>query len=545
VRIPSVSNRTECGIKQQSTRLSGTLPLAQPSIGAVPTTAEGRPRHAWGGPIARSSVITTGVTGSLIITLAASLAACSSSASRSPAPTPPAVQLTRTQIAALGAPATFSTPPAVGEIIQPISANRRNLASYGYAEKEYFASGTAYALKPTAMPDSGKWTFTPTTPAHYETRVIVRLPTDPAKFDGNVVVEWMNVSAGESAPDWDYANPTLMDEGAAYVGVSEQALAVNGGQSLLGTAATRPSPGLRGDNPARYGMLHHPGDQYALDMFAQIGEALRQPQPAILGGLQPTHVLATGESQSAFYLTSYANALQPVVPGYQGLFIHSRGGGAVPLGGANVKAALKAQSVRIRTDLSAPVLMFQTQTDLIQLGYAPARQPNTARIRTWEVAGTSHADAYELGGAAGLIGCTTPVNDGPQHEVIQAAFLAWLHWVDTDTPPPSPPPFRLSAAHPATLALDAHGNVVGGVRTPAVDVPVSTLAGAPPRGATRLCGLFGSAVPFTTQQLQQLYGTPSNFMATYTKALDEAIAKGYLIPSERAAMLTRAQQVRF
>jgi hypothetical protein len=342
----------------------------------------------------------TATAGALFITLAASLTACSTSANRSSAPTTSAGQLTHAQIAALSAPATFSMPPGVGEIIKPISANGLNLASYGYIEQEYFASGMAYALKPTAMPDGGKWTFTPTTPAHYETRVLVRRPTDPAKFDGNVVVEWMNVTAGETAPDWDYVNPSLMDEGAAYVGVSAQALGVNGGKPLLGNTATRPSPGLRGYGPARYAMLHHPGDQYALDMFAQIGEALRQTRPAILGGLQPTHVLATGESQSAFYLTSYADALQPVVPAYQGLFIHSRGGGAVPLAGANVNAAVTGQSVRIRTDLSAPVFMFETQTDLIQLGYAPARQPNSARIRTWEVAGTSHADAFELGGAA-------------------------------------------------------------------------------------------------------------------------------------------------
>jgi alpha/beta hydrolase family protein len=48
--------------------------------------------------------------------------------------------------------------------------------------------------------------------------------------------------------------------------------------------------------------------------------------------------------------------------------------------------------VRIRTDLDVPVFMFETQTDLAVLGYAPAQQPNTARIRTWEVAGTSPAD---------------------------------------------------------------------------------------------------------------------------------------------------------
>ena len=135
--------------------------------------------------------------------------------------------------------------------------------------------------------------------------------------------------------------------------------------------------------------------------------------------------------------------------------------------------------------------MSETQTDLIQLGYAPAQQPNTAKIRTWEIAGTSHADAYSVGAAASILGCTTPVNSGPQHNVVQAAFTAFDKWVDDGTPPPSPPPFKLSSTQPATLALDAHGNVIGGVRTPAVDVPVSTLSGAPAAGANRSAASSG------------------------------------------------------
>ena len=41
-----------------------------------------------------------------------------------------------------------------------------------------------------------------------------------------------------------------------------------------------------------------------------------------------------------------------------------------------------------------PVLIFETETDLTLLGYAQARQPDTDLVRTWEVAGTSHADAH-------------------------------------------------------------------------------------------------------------------------------------------------------
>ena len=220
-------------------------------------------------------------------------------------------------------------------------------------------------------------------------------------------------------------------------------------------------------------------------MYAQIGQALRAPHQKALGGLKPKHILAVGESQSAFYLTTFADAIQPLTNTYDGIFIHSRGGSGASLAGTSIASSSGPDNLRIRTDLKVPVFMSQTQTDLIQLGYAPAQQPNTAKIRTWEIAGTAHADAYTVGAAASLLGCTTPVNSGPQHNVVQAAFTAFDKWVDNGTPPPSPPPFKLSSTHPAALALDAHGNVIGGVRTPAVDVPVSTLSGAPAAGCQR------------------------------------------------------------
>ena len=445
-----------------------------------------------------------------------------------------------TTFTAWEAPATFISPPATGSIVDPITATPLDLASYGYEEQEYFASGRAFALASTSTPASGKWTFTVGAAAPYTTRILVRRPSDPAAFDGNVIVEWMNVSAGESAPDWQYMNPALMDSGAAYVAVSAQALGVEGGEAGLAVA---PSKGLVGDDPARYGALHHPGDRYAFDMFAQIGRALRAPAPWVLGGLRPTHVLAVGESQSAFYLTTYADTVQAVDHAYQGIFIHSRGGSGVRLEATNSITSFAQAPVRIRTDLHVPVFMFETQTDLVLLRYAGARQPDTSTIRTWEVAGTSHADAYELGGAAGAIGCTTPVNDGPQHEVVQAAYLAFLRWVDRGTPPPSPAPFALAGTRPTRLALDAHGNVMGGVRTPAVDVPVSTLSGSAPAGASTLCGLFGSTEPLAPQTLTALYGSTAGYVAAYTADLDRAIAAGYVPAADRSALIARAGQV--
>jgi hypothetical protein len=440
-----------------------------------------------------------------------------------------------------GARAGLTGPITAGTIVEPESAHSSGLSSAGYLEQEFFASGRAYAFRALSTPSDGRWSIAPSTSASYRTRIIVRRPAQRSRFNGTVVVEWMNVTGGESAPDWDFLNPMLMREGYAYVGVSAQALGVNGGAPLLGIPGTSPNGGLVHQEPARYGTLHHPGDQYALDIYGQIGASLRAGG-AVLGGLRPRHVVAVGESQSAFYLTTFVNALQPRTHTFDGFFIHSRGGGAASLTGGSVSSAISGAQ-RIRTDLRIPVFMFETQTDLIQLGYAAAQQPNTAHIRTWEVAGTSHADSYVVGSYASYLGCAAPINDGPQHIVVQAAFDAFGRWVARGTPPPAPAPFRLMSRNPAVLALDSHGNVVGGVRTPAVDVPVSTLSGAPAPGSSPICGLFGSTTAFSPAQLRSIYGSKSGYLRAYQADLSRSIEAGYILPADRASLLAQAEQV--
>jgi Alpha/beta hydrolase domain len=440
--------------------------------------------------------------------------------------------------------ATFSGPVTVGHVVEPLSAIPLDLASHGYVEQEFFAAGTAHAFRAVSSPSDGNWTVAPTTSATYRTRIIVRRPSDPARFSGTVVVEWLNESAGESSPDWDYLNPELMSAGDVYVGVSAQSLGVEGGTPLLGAIGGL-GKGLVVQEPQRYGSLHMPGDQYALDVFDQIGLGLRSTRVHVLGPLRADHIVAVGESQSAFYLTTFADTLQPLSHTFDGLFIHSRGGSGAPLNGSSIVSASAGPSnLRIRTDLGVPVFMFETQTDLIELGYAVAQQPNTRYIRTWEVAGTSHADSYLLGAGASVLGCSA-VNTGPQHVVVQAAFAAFVRWVVHHTPPPSPGPFRLRSIHPAALALDRHGNVIGGVRTPAVDVPVSTLSGAAPAGASPICSLFGSTTTFSPEMLASLYGTKASYVAKYTADLDRAIDKGYILPVDRSSLLAQARQVQF
>jgi hypothetical protein len=444
------------------------------------------------------------------------------------------------------APAVFTGPFTAGHVIEPLTALPTDLAAHGYVEQEFSASGTAHAFRATSAPSDGKWSITPTSSAPYATRILVRRPANPKDFSGTVVVEWMNESAGESAPDWDYLNPEIMNAGDAWVGVSAQSLGVDGGKSLLsGGKVTGSVQGLVQQEPQRYGNLHQPGDQYSFDVYDQIAFGLRDSLSKALGPLHPRHILAVGESQSAFYLTTFADTLEPHDYPYDGIFIHSRGTSGAPLDAASNTRSTAQTPLLIRTDLRVPVFMSETQTDLIMLGYAPAQQPNTDRIRTWEIAGTSHADIYEVGGNASVIGCTTPINTGPQHVVVQAAFADFSRWVIEGTPPPEPSPFKLASTNPPTLALDSHGNVIGGVRTPAVDVPVSTLTGSAPAGTSELCALFGTTTPFTPQELTSLYGSKSNYLSKYTADLGKAISERYLLPSERAELLAQAQDVQF
>ena len=68
---------------------------------------------------------------------------------------------------------------------------------------------------------------------------------------------------------------------------------------------------LKVADPERYGALVHPGDDFSYDIFRQVGDAVRDRADALLGGLVPERVLAIGESQSAFRLSTYVNAVAP------------------------------------------------------------------------------------------------------------------------------------------------------------------------------------------------------------------------------------------
>jgi hypothetical protein len=465
----------------------------------------------------------------------------------------------------LAGPAGAATMPQVAPVTAAgtpfLGLGAFDLKALGYVVEEYFISGTAQSYKLAGEPTAdGAWTARPTDTAPYATRIVVVRPIDPKKFSGAVAVEWLNVTGGlDAGPDWTYSHREMLRSGMAYVGVSAQKVGVEGGQSLGGAGMP-----LKKANPARYGTLVHPGDNYAFDIFSQAGEAVKSGK--VLGPLKAKHVLATGESQSAVFMTTYVDAIDPIARVYDGFYIHSRFGGAPSPETASMRGGPNArgvQGVRMRSDLRVPVMTLISETDLIGSGLSgfwAAEQPDNARLRIWEMPGTSHVDNYMffVGGfdngqaplekmaelwkpTDALFGAkmAKPINSAPQHHYVAMAALAALdRWVATGKAPPKAPRLTLEPAAKAgeapKLALDANGNARGGIRTPWVDAPTARLSGFGNTGGP-FGFLVGTTAPYDTATLARLYpGGKADYLKKFDASLGQAVKGGFVLPADQA-----------
>jgi hypothetical protein len=445
-----------------------------------------------------------------------------------------------TAAAAVPAP-TLSDPPA-GLRGYPMWDSYSDLAPAGYEEHEYFVSGTAVDAAGTS--------------AGYRTRMIVSRPSDPARFNGVVLLDWVNVTAQfENAVDTISARPALLREGFAFVHLSLQA---------AGLCCIPLTP--QGWDPVRYASIVHPGDGFSFDILSQVAQAFRtppaDPAPDPMGSLgvgSVRKVLATGQSQSALRLRDYVDNWLPAHPDAVGLIdgflIHGDVGAAKPF-----RQALPVKVLNLLSDLEA-------RND----GFDPATaDPN---YKLWEVAGAGHSDywighqsvaghgprvllgapkqtAEQLAAtlwAAGnygervdpeLAACVVAGNTMPMHYVVASAIHQLADWVDGGPAPVSGPRFTFSAD--GSQAKDGLGNPMGGIRLPPIEVPVAQYA-------STLCELGGITIPFTDLQLQQLYRSHAEYERRMAEATDRSVAEGWVLPEDAVDLMARvcAARIRF
>src|SRR5688572_14652090 len=199
--------------------------------------------------------------------------------------------------------AASSDKPGTAGRNYPFFATDIVLADHDFVEQEFFFEGTANTYNTPALGSNAE-VVTSGTP--YRSRMLVRRPARQARFNGVVIVEWLNVTNGyDTDVLWLYQKEFFLREGYAWVGVSAQSVGV-----------ARPPNGLKVWSPRRYGALNVDGggtvtgDALGYDIYSQVAAAIRRV-PAVLGGLRPTAVLAAGQSQSAGRLGPYLNGVHP------------------------------------------------------------------------------------------------------------------------------------------------------------------------------------------------------------------------------------------
>jgi hypothetical protein len=389
-----------------------------------------------------------------------------------------------------GFPANASTYPLSGP-------------GYDYIENEYFFSGTATDLS------NGET-------APYVTRMVVRMPADPKKFNGIMLVDWPNVTDQEDFEFtwWAPAHQYLMQQGYGYAMISAQQVGVNH---------------LKAWDPERYALLLHPGDSFAQDIFAQGIQALRDPQdngtsslyPVKVdptGGVHVKYVVAGGVSQSASELATFINN------GY------NRG----EVDAYNIERDLGSTY----TDFSKFIFSMDEETSFTGQPAAP-RQPNNPHFVVWEEAGASHEPIswweYRLAtqekqgeippGSPDPVNTTCSVNRAPI-DYRDDAMLYWTRkYLATGAEPPSAPRIERTGSTDSTPVRDANGLVEGGLRDSFIQVPVAlnTSAG---------CPFWGTYMPWSSAKIEAMYPTHANYVSQVTSWDNYEVSKGWLLPQD-------------
>jgi alpha/beta hydrolase family protein len=415
----------------------------------------------------------------------------------------------------------------------PFFASNHGLAAQGYVEEEYYFQGAAnrYTTPPLAtgaIIDSDH---------PYLSRMLVRRPADPNKFNGTVLVEWLNVTNGFDADNqWFFSWEHILAAGYAWVGVSAQQVGVARLQTW---------------NPTRYGALNVndggtiTGDALSYDIFSQAAQAIRHPVGVDpLGGLKVRRIIAIGESQSASRLATYVNSINPLANVYDGFVLLSTLGN------------------QFRTDLTVPVWKILTEFD-VENSEATVRQPDTTKFRTWEVAGTSHVDQHlrrsreplELRDfstptmASSAEAVLAPQCAIPQigtrvstPDVVGHAYDLMVRWITDGTPPPSAPRIEITTfgapGHTSVITRNSLGLALGGIQLSELAVPTAENVGV--NSGPGACVRWGYSVPFDVGTLDSLYKSHDDYVDQVIKVNRANVRNGFIDAADARRSIIKA-----
>ncbi len=402
-----------------------------------------------------------------------------------------------------------------------------DLATAGYVEEEFFVQGTATRYQTPTLADA-----VAVSAGHpYKTRIVVRRPVRPERFNGVVLVEWANVTSGYAIDlHWQYSHEYLTREGYVVVRVDAQRVGVH-----------QPNTGLRDWSPGRYGSLDLTAggtitdDSLSYDIFSQVVKSLKGPaREQMLGNLKPPQaVLAVGQSQSAGRLTLYYNSIQPAHGLVDGFLLQVLGG-------------------PFRTDVKAPMMRVISENELLLYGLGATRQPDSQTLREWEIAGAAHVDYWWVQTRQALahrdkmtppsLACNPePASHVPLRHVLNAGYHHLSNWVLKGIEPPRAEPLLMTSITPPVMPRDSNGLAYGGIRQSQVEVPTATNRGDQP-GMTAGCpNSYGMHVPFSDVKLSQLYRSKDDYVRAVKAAVKKNVQDGFVLKADGEEVVRRAE----
>jgi hypothetical protein len=433
-----------------------------------------------------------------------------------------------------------------------------DFADVGYTLEEFFVSGTAKSYVAGMAPQP------------FGARVVVARPIDADDFNGTVFAEWENVTGQfPSGPGMVWLHHHILPKGYAYVAINAQKV----GHDFL-----------QKWDPIRYEELGaHPGDDYSYDIFSQAVEAIRsdgaREDGGPMEGLRVRRVVGYGQSQSAGRLNSYMNLAQNDADVLDAAILQADGG-----------------TRKSFPDLRIPLVQFETEDAIVA---TPPDPENSSRYyRLWEVVGTAHLGSENQSPGVATVptaatvgrpalpwkydvaywehnhygeegpssssaapvpatGATLPPapdgvprvpfvprtvptaaggcggNEMPFRYALEAALEGLHKWLRGGRSLPRAPRAQFDAD--GVLRRDEHGNALGGLRLPPIDVPVATYRADG-------CSLFGSTTALTPDVLLELYPTHDVYVRQMRDAIEDAVDRRFMTPEGGAQLLRKAKR---
>ena len=242
----------------------------------------------------------------------------------------------------------------------------------------------------------------------------------------------------------------------------------------------------------------------------QLAVRLKSANPVLEGG-SASHVYATGWSQTGVFWRDFLHG------GHHERNIDSAG----RAGSTDTSSPWPPRLPRDARD--AVLVQLFSETEVIGLLRGPARVDDDSddpRFRGYEVPGSFHL--WHEPARLAELHPDGQHNREPWWVIVHAILDGMHHWVVNGHPMYRAPKVTRDPSAPDGVAHDEHGNALGGLRTPWLDVPVA-------RYDVRCsCSIVvGAKTPLSAPPAYD----------RFVAAVGDMVAAGFLLPADRAAMV--------